>query len=436
MNKYIKLVTILGLISIILIQSIWLTNTYKILKDKTITESSKLLREAINIEAFTRLDTMDVSPEGIVVSSDKNNNTKVEVQIEYIQEAALKLGSDISLFQLHNIYSSLLKKNNLPDAIRINKIDTNENSIISYEGEQNYSFWSIHTQLVPIRIDKSITIQAILLNPIEDICTQMGILIIATVIMMIFVIACIVYQINIIIKQKKIFQIREDFSYAMIHDMKTPLSTIFMTLNFLHSGRLDDKPEMKDKYFQIAKSEADHLLTLTNKVLTISKLEQHKLEMDMTDVELKPIIDKLTERFTTKASKPVIFTVNIKVPVIYADAEYIEEVLSNLIDNAIKYSKDSVEIKISSECDELNTILKVHDNGLGISETDQRIIFNKYERGMSSNKRKRHGVAGFGLGLNFVEQVIEAHDGKIIVNSIEDEFTEFIIYIPRIIQPI
>lgn len=207
-----------------------------------------------------------------------------------------------------------------------------------------------------------------------------------------------------------------------------------MTLNFLHSGRLDDKPEMKDKYYKIAESEADHLLTLTNKVLTISKLEKHKLEMAKEEVPLAPMIEKLTEKFATKASKPVNFTVNLKVPEVYADEEFLEEVISNLIDNAIKYSKEAVDIQISSDSNELYTILKVHDNGLGISKEDQRIIFQKYERATATKRNRKGGAAGFGLGLNFVEQVITAHEGKVIVNSIEGEFTEFIIYLPQVIQ--
>ena len=194
-----------------------------------------------------------------------------------------------------------------------------------------------------------------------------------------------------------------------------------------------DKPEKKEKYFQIAESEADHLLTLTNKVLTISKLEQHKLKMHKEELELEPVIDKLIDKFTAKAEKPVHFIKDLQAEVIYADEEFFGEVLSNLIDNAIKYSKESVEITISSTGNELYTILKVHDNGLGISDDDQKVIFNKYERASAGRQRKK-GSSGFGLGLNFVQQVVEAHEGKIIVNSIEGEFTEFVIYLPQIIQ--
>ena len=160
----------------------------------------------------------------------------------------------------------------------------------------------------------------------------MGLLILATIIILILVISSIIYQIRIIAQMNKIFQIREDFTYAMIHDMKTPLSTIFTTLSFLHSGRLDGKPDLKERYFSIAESEVDHLLTLTNKVLTLSKLESHKLEMFREDVPLAPVIEKLTTKFTAKAQKPVRFTLSLQAPSVYADKEYLEEVLSNLID--------------------------------------------------------------------------------------------------------
>lgn len=229
----------------------------------------------------------------------------------------------------------------------------------------------------------------------------------------------------------KISQIREDFSYAMVHDMKTPLTTIFTALNFLHSGRLDNKPDKKEKYFQIAESEAEHLLKLTNKILTLSKLENSQLEMRKERVLVEPLVDKLIDKFTAKSQKPVTFIKELQQPEVYADEEYLEEMLSNLIDNALKYSKEQVEITIGSSSNNNYTLLKVHDNGLGISDKDQKTIFNKYERAAAGRNSRKNGTAGFGLGLNFVMQTVEAHKGKIIVNSLEGEFTEFTLFLPN-----
>ena len=164
----------------------------------------------------------------------------------------------------------------------------------------------------------------------------MGLVLVSTTILLVFVVFCIIYQVRIISKMNKISQIREDFSYAMVHEMKTPLTTIFTALNFLHSGRLDNKPDKKEKYFQIAESEAEHVLKLTNKILTLSKLGNNQLEMRKERVQVEPLVDKLIDQFTAQSQKPVTFIKELQQPEVYADEEYLEEMLRNLIDNALK----------------------------------------------------------------------------------------------------
>ena len=423
---YIRLITILGLSIILLVQFVWLANSYNFVKDELKIKSTNMLEQAIMEETFSRLQNL---PIGTKVQSrteeDKNRNVP---EFVYMQESLEQLKSPIILDSINHIYKQLLLKNNYPSEcmISISKKDT----IVQYIGNKPSSLFSLQTDKVPLRKDYSIVIQAQFVNPNNLFFGKMGLLLVSTTILLIFVVFCIIYQVRIISKINKISQIREDFSYAMVHDMKTPLSTIMMVQDMLESGRLDSKPEIKNKYMSIAKSETDHLFALTNKILTISKLENHKLEMNKTEVELTPIIEKLTEKFKAKAQKPVNFIISLQAKTAYADNDYLSEVLSNLIDNAIKYSKESVEINITAEESERYTILKVRDNGLGISEADQKIIFQKYERAAAAKRSRRNGASGFGLGLNFVDQVIKAHDGRIFVNSTEGEFTEFTIYLP------
>ena len=423
---YIRFITILGLSIVLLVQLVWLVNSYNFVKDELKIKSTNMLEQAIMEETFSRLQNL---PVGTKVQSrteeDKNRNLP---EFVYMQESLEQLKSPIILDSINHIYKQLLLKNNYPSEcmISISKNDT----IIQYIGNKPSSLFSLQTDKVPLRKDYSIVIQAQFVNPNNLFFGKMGILLVSTTLLLIFVVFCIIYQVRIISKIKKISQIREDFSYAMVHDMKTPLSTIMMVQDMLESGKLDTRPEIKNKYMSIAKSETDHLFALTNKILTISKLENHKLEMNKTEVELTPIIEKLTEKFKAKAQKPVNFIISLQAKTAYADNDYLGEVISNLIDNAIKYSKESVEINITAEESERYTILKVRDNGLGISEADQKIIFQKYERAAAAKRSRRNGASGFGLGLNFVDQVIKAHEGKIFVNSTEGEFTEFTIYLP------
>lgn len=425
--RNIRLFTVLGLIAILTLQAMWLFNTFMLVGNNVIKESSDALEESLNREVELRIDR---TPKGTQIVGGSSNDSIPH--LTYFSENLSKLGFEISLADIDSIASSIfLKKNSIEETLVICLIDLKTEEVLQKSNPLDLPAWNVVKSIpFPIRTDLSQGVQLVLLNPYWTIFERMGLLMIATAIMMIMVIACIIYQIKIIIRQDKIAKVREDFSYAMIHDMKTPLSSILACTSLLHSGKMDNLPELKEKYFCIVEDESGHLLNLANKVLTLSKLESHKLEMAKTVFPLEPMIADLIEKFTVKSAKPVHFTTHLQAKEVCADEEYLKEALSNLIDNAIKYSEESVEIDISSLNNATHTLIKVHDNGIGISEKDRKHIFEKFERA-SAFKRSRLGkVAGFGLGLNYVYQVMDAHEGSVTVNSVEKEFSEFILYIP------
>lgn len=237
-------------------------------------------------------------------------------------------------------------------------------------------------------------------------------------------------QVDIIRRQDELAQIREDFSYAMIHDMKNPISSILMGIKMLRSGKVDNKPEKKERYFDILEAESQHLLTLANKVLTISKLEHGQLLLDKSRIELRPMLESLVNTFTAKVDKPISFRLDLKEEVVYADGEYLKEVLSNLIDNAVKYSKDTIDIQITSCLHNEYIQIKVKDNGIGIPLSAQRTVFDKFERVIEQPNANTGKVAGFGLGLNYVMNVIRTHGGYVGVESLEGKYSEFTVSLP------
>ena len=426
---HIKIVTVVGLIAILLLQLVWLNNTYSILKKNIVDEGNRLFEEAVYNAASLNFGNL---PKGTkVFGAPVNNDSRSLPECTYMIESFLEYNLETKISQIDSIFKVLLNQKNIDANLYINRILTKDNSIVETTRTSSTTVLGvIKTQTIPFRLDESQSVQAIIINPYWTIFKRMGLLMIATAIMMIMVITCIIYQIKIIIRQDKIAKIREDFSYAMIHDMKTPLSSILACTSLLHSGKMDNLPELKEKYFCIVEDEGGHLLNLANKVLTLSKLENHKLEMSRTVFPLVPMVADLIEKFTAKTAKPVHFTTHLQAKEVCADEEYLKEAISNLIDNAIKYSEELVEIDISSLSNATHTLIKVHDNGIGISEKDRKHIFEKFERA-SAFKRSRLGkVAGFGLGLNYVYQVMDAHEGSVTVNSVEKEFSEFILYIP------
>ena len=422
--KHIWFIAILGLITILALQYLWLHNTYILIKKDIEVKGYSLIKEAIDIEVINRINNFNKPIEPI--TDTITSSQKLSSQSILLQESLSRAGSDISLSNLDSIYNDLLKDAQISSNIIINKVDLKENKIIRSISKKTKPHWgTITIQTIPIRLDGSQGIQTILTNPFWIIFQRMWFILIATVLMMIFVIGCIIYQIRIIAKQNQIAQIRQDFSYAMIHDMKSPLNSIKIGVEILQSGKMDSIPEKKKKHFRIILEETEHLLKLVEKVLTISKQDSGKLELAKQEVYLQPMVDDIVEKFKAKTNKSMQVLTDLRTKIIYADEEYFKEAISNLIDNAIKYSKESINIEISSFYENEKVVVKVKDNGIGIPIKDQNIIFEKFERASATERTTKGGATGFGLGLSYVMRVIDAHGGTIQLDSVEGKYSEF-----------
>ena len=429
-TKYLKIITAISLTSILALQLMWLCNTYILIRNNISEEINQILYTGMEDEAITRLNK---TPKGTNIKGEAATDSIPE--ITYLEEGLYNLGYYISIEDVDSIASTLLLEHKISSDFILNLINPKTGEVLQQSKKGNFCLWNaIHSKEIPIRTDLSQTVQMILVNPHWSIFARMGILLLSTAVMVVFAFIGLFYQIKIIITEREIARLKEDFSYAMIHDMKTPISSAIMCTSRLHSGKLDDKPEIKTHYFTIVENELEHLLALSNKVLTLAKLEQHKLEMNKKEVPLSPMIEDLIEKFTIKTEKTIHFTTDLKTEKVYADEEFLKEAISNLIDNAIKYSKESVKINISSSSDANHDIINIYDNGIGIPQKDQKKIFEKFERASAIKQTRKGGPSGFGLGLNYVYQVMEAHEGRVYINSIEGEFSEFSLLIPKIIE--
>lgn len=429
-TKYLKIITAISLTSILALQLMWLCNTYILIRNNISEEINQILYTGMEDEAITRLNK---TPKGTNIKGEAATDSIPE--ITYLEEGLYNLGYYISIEDVDSIASTLLLEHKISSDFILNLINPKTGEVLQQSKKGNFCLWNaIHSKEIPIRTDLSQTVQMILVNPHWSIFARMGILLLSTAVMVVFAFIGLFYQIKIIITERKIARLKEDFSYAMIHDMKTPISSAIMCTSRLHSGKLDDKPEIKNHYFTIVENELEHLLALSNKVLTLAKLEQHKLEMNKKEVPLSPMIEDLIEKFTIKTEKTIHFTTDLKTEKVYADEEFLKEAISNLIDNAIKYSKELVKINISSSSDANHDIINIYDNGIGIPQKDQKKIFEKFERASAIKQTRKGGPSGFGLGLNYVYQVMEAHEGRVYINSIEGEFSEFSLLIPKIIE--
>ncbi len=371
----------------------------------------------------------ELTPDTIKLTKDKVSNMSFEGQVEGLDDYLYhRFHSDVCLDSVDMWARKINKTTNTDTNFTLLLVDQKGTVLQTSNGR--LTPYALRTKVFSIRRDKSRGIQMALNNPYPQIFQRLSMLFIGSIAIVLIIILSIWQQLRIIRRQENISRIRQDFSYAMIHNMKQPLSSIIIGINNLRSGKLDSKTEVKTKILDIMDDEATHMLNLTNRVLTISKIEENKLSLNKIHIRMTPLIDDLIEKFLSKQPKPLTLSKDIRADDAFADAEYLKEALSSLVDNAIKYSSDKVDIIIATSEDADNTYINIEDNGNGISERDQKVIFEKYERA-TANKQTSKKTAGFGLGLNYVKQVMEAHDGCVSVKSKLGKGTTFTLYIPK-----
>ena len=426
-SKY-KYVSIVSAVTVLLLLALYMWMTYRSVTKDITERAGNQLTWAMFYEGYTRADI--VTKEDTLSLAEARGNISLASSVEGINDALSKdYHSEISLDTVAMYVDSLLSVAEINRNVTVLEIDKS-GDIIRKNNDNNTS-WSIMTHPVSIRRDQSRAIQLALNNPYPELAQKLSPLFLLSAFILGFFAIIIVQLLRFITEQEQMAELRNDFSYAMVHDMKSPLSSIIMGAHFLHSGKVDDKPQIKEKYYTIIEEEAEHLLALVNKLLTISKLENKKLILNKWDIDIEPIIADLIDKAKAKADKPLEIFTDLKIRNVLADEQYLTEAIANLLDNAIKYSKDEIKIKISSIDTDKNVLLKVRDNGIGITKEEQQIIFDKFGRAAIHEKNRKGGVSGFGLGLNYVDQVMQAHGGKVTVSSEKDKYSEFTLYIPK-----
>lgn len=410
--------------------------TYRSVTNDIREKAGNQLTWAMFYESYSRAE---IVTKGDTLSlPESRGNLSLVSSVEGINDAlSLKYHSELSLDTVAMYVDSLLSVAHISRNVTIQELEmeavsvkTGEERVIRQNNDR-CSRWSLLTNPVSIRRDGSRAIRLALNNPYPELARRLSPLFLISAIILGFFAVIIIQLLRFITEQEQMAELRNDFSYAMVHDMKSPLSSIIMGAHFLHSGKVDDKPQIKEKYYSIIEEEAEHLLALVNKLLTISKLENKKLILNKHEIDLGPIINDLVEKAKAKAAKPIEVTTLLEVKQVMADEQYLTEAIANLIDNAIKYSKDEIKITIKSFDTDKNVLLKVRDNGIGMTKEEQQVIFDKFGRAAIHEKNRTGGVSGFGLGLNYVDQVMLAHGGKVTVSSEKDKYSEFTLYIPK-----
>ena len=251
-----------------------------------------------------------------------------------------------------------------------------------------------------------------------------------TSIILLFVIIFFGCAMFIILRQRRLSEVQRDFINNMTHEFKTPLSTIIISTETLSDPSIVNTPERLSTYAGIIKEEAVRLNNQVERVLQSAKTERQEFKLNKETIDVHALLHSVLESFAIN-----IQNIQGKVDLnliathysVLADKQHLTNVIFNLLDNAIKYSKGSLLIKISTCNKGSKLFLSIADNGIGIKKEYKKRVFDKFFRVPSGNV---HNVKGFGLGLSYVKNIVLAHKWKILLESELNKGSNFIIEIP------
>jgi two-component system phosphate regulon sensor histidine kinase PhoR len=238
------------------------------------------------------------------------------------------------------------------------------------------------------------------------------------------------YSVNSLLNQKKLSNIKNDFINNMTHELKTPVSTIALALEVIKDKEINKSPEKTERYLNIITEENRRLGTQIEKVLQIAKLEKGDLNLHFEPIDINEVLDQVVKNQSVQMEQHGVklnLDLQAEETIVSADRVHLTNIVFNLMDNAIKYSKEQPEISIATSNTGRELSITISDNGIGIPKDQLSKIFEKFYR---VPKGDLHDVKGFGLGLSYVKNMVEMHKGSITVNSKIEEGTEFSINLP------
>ena len=259
---------------------------------------------------------------------------------------------------------------------------------------------------------------------------QMASIIVISLILIIITLIIFIYVIRIIVWQRRLSEMKNDFINNMTHEIKTPISTISLACEALSDKEIKKNHLLSENYLNVINDENKRLDGIAEKILQAATLESDDFILKIEKVEVHQIIDHVINTIGIHVEVKdgrIIKDYRARNATINADRIHFTSVITNLIDNANKYSPKKPEIKIITENVAGGVLITISDKGIGINKENQKKIFDKLYRVPTGNI---HNVKGFGMGLSYVKAIVERHRGKVKVESEFKKGSRFSVWLP------
>ena len=341
-----------------------------------------------------------------------------------IQSVAIALNNDdINFTRLDSIFTNQLSKKGIKTPHYLVLLEKNIKVGESHKAEDIELSLFSNSKSTFLRPDQNL--RAYYKDPTIEALKKSSTGILLSFLLSISVIFCLIYLLKIISNQKELAEIKNDLINNITHEFKTPIATISTAVEAIESFNVVDNKEKTKQYAAISAFQLKKLHQMVEKLLETATLDSESLMLQKEPTNIVDLIAKIAKKFKLLTKKDIKFTTNIDSKILKIDLFHFENAISNLVDNAIKYGGDSIEINLNSV---LNvTEISVADNGKGIDKSHQERIFDKFYRVPKGNT---HDVKGFGIGLYYSQKIIGKHNGSINVSSSFDN-TIFKLQIPN-----
>ncbi|TAF51558.1 MAG: sensor histidine kinase [Sphingobacteriia bacterium] len=409
-----------------------------------------------NLHEVTRNQISNrISDAGIAVAQDLAKATRTGQVLRLSRRSPLGLGSEFQFrlyrqptieekFAMEEVQGKIRKafdRQNL-DKLKFEFAVTNTNDDYEmYSAGYEKEFWDtlnnkrIYLPILPENLENE-TLPNLekLIIIVPDIDQQvwqsLRWFLVGAIVFLLIILAAFYVTVRTLINQKNLSKIKSDFINNMTHEFKTPLATISLAVDALKNEKVLSNREKTNYFRDIIKEENNRMNRHVETILQAATMEKQELKLNLQPLALHDLVQQVLDAYQLQLQEKnaqVVLQLNARQDRILADEVHFGNLVSNLVDNALKYSPDGLHLTLTTHATANNIVLRVQDNGIGMSKESVKRVFEKFFRAHTGNV---HNVKGFGLGLSYVKTVIDAHKGRIKCESTLGKGTSFLVEMP------
>lgn len=443
--KLILLFVFLSMLSVFIVQYYWLISFYEDQSSRMEVDILNAMKNADYKEIYWRLsvpsqDSLQTKITSEIRQTGQTDYPALDITIlydademlRYFQKDLHKSLGDIKAVDF-STYSNLLQIELTEKGIMLETftemLDLSNNEVLKRIPADSIGIdrSEYKAYLYPFDIEGNYAYRLNVKQPRLFVLKQMAGLLGTSLLMVLFIFFSYIYLVRTIFRQKSLDEIKSDFVNNMTHELKTPISVAYAANDALLNYGIIDDPRKRTEYLNVSREQLMHLNSLVEQILTMSVEERKNLKLSLETIDLKNLFLHMESQYLLNVSKPISFQINVEPDnlTVKADKVHFHNVISNLIENSIKYSEDNVNIKLKAFEKNGNVIISVEDDGLGIPTASIPKLFDRFYRVPTGNI---YQVKGYGLGLYYVKTIIDKHGWKIEVESKEGKGTTFVLY--------